>query len=45
MAAGKNLHSGEKDGEGQPGLTLDVIALTVYYLKNAKKEMIVWAMK
>lgn len=45
MAAGKNLHSGEKNGQGQPGLTLDVIRSILYYLQTQNTEMIVWAMK
>ena len=45
MAAGKNLHSGEKDSEGQPGLTLDVIGAMRYYLPTQNTEMIAWAMK
>lgn len=45
MAAGKNLRIGEKDGQGQPGLTLDVIRSILYYLQTQNTEMIVWAMK
>ena len=45
MAAGKNLRSGEKDGQGQPGLTLDVIGSMLYYLQTQNTEMIAWAIK
>ena len=45
MAAGKSLRSGEKDGEGQPGLTLDAIESMLHYLQTQNTEMIAWAIK
>jgi len=45
MAEGKDLHSGEKNGKGQPGLTLDVIRSILYYLQTQNTEIIVWTMK
>ena len=45
MAPGEDLHSGEKNGKGPPGLTLDVIRSILYYRQTQNTEMIVWAMK